>query len=125
MFQIEIENPCNENAVRSLFDFNTITLKFKKTFYGDGSSTDRTKMKLEELDIDHKPWMKANLTMENGLIEFRIPRRGKYQIIQQSRSSRQNHSSDDWKTGINVEFKLDLKKVKFIKLWKKGTKWVL
>ena len=82
-------------------------------------------MKLEELDIDHKPWMKANLTMENGLIELRIPKRGRYQIIQQSRSSRQNHSSDYCTTGINLEFKLDLKKVKFIKLWKKGTKWVL
>ena len=34
----------------------------------------QTIMEIEELDIEYKDWMKTYLTMENGLIEFTIPK---------------------------------------------------
>ena len=118
MFQLDIENPFEESIenfrFESLFDFEMIKLKFKKTFYGDGGrDTDRTKMKMEELDIETKDWMNTYLKMQNGLIEFTIPKNGKYQIIQQSRSSNRDIDSNCQgpAMGVTLEFKIDLKKV--------------
>ena len=117
MFQLELEDPFEESIqsfqFNALFDFEMIKLKYKKTFYGNGGyNTDRTKMKIDELDIEAKDWMSTYLKMQNGLIEFTIPKNGKYQIIQQSRTS----NWDDYRShgpamGVTVEFKIDLKQV--------------
>ena len=123
MFKIKIENPFDEDVsgrsiqdeLRKLFDFKMIKLMFKKSFYENGYKTDRTKMELDELDIEHKqqPRMKAYLKIEKGLIEFTIPKSGKYEIIQQSRSSNNNvdDSVDGPAMGVNLELELVLKKV--------------
>ena len=115
MFEMEIENPLDE-TVRPLFHFETIQLKFKSSFYGeDGYETDRTKMKIEELDIEYKDWMEHYLKMENGLIEFTIPKTGKYQIVQQSRSSNADaYDMDGPAMGVNVTLELASKKVYYI-----------
>jgi hypothetical protein len=113
MFQMEIENPLDK-AVSPLFDFKMIELKFKKTFYEYHVSyqcTDRVKMKIEELDINNESWMDNHLKMENGLVEFTIPKTGKYHFVQQSRSS----NLDDRERigpamGVNVELEIDLKR---------------
>ena len=115
MFEMEIENPLDE-TVRPLFHFETIQLKFKRSFYGeDRYETDRTKMKIEELNIEYKDWMKKYLKMENGLIEFTIPKTGKYQIVQQSRSSNMNDEDIEGPAlGIIVTLELASKKVTLI-----------
>ena len=95
--------------------FGPIELKFKKNFYGsDGVKTDRTKMNIDQLDTDNEEWIKTYLKMNNGFIEFTIPKTGKYQIIQQSRSSNQ-----DWDEectgpamGVNIRFKMNLNQVR-------------
>ena len=79
---MEIDNPLEKDIKEDpLFDFKMIQLKFKKDFYGPcGDFTDRTRMKIEELDIEYEEWMTSFLTIENGLIEFTIPTSGRYQI---------------------------------------------
>ena len=110
MFRIEIKNPCAETVQyiqeETLFDFEMIELKFKKSFYGDyGYRTDRNKMKIGELEIEYKDWMDTHLTMENGLIEFIVPKGGRYEIVQKSRSS--NWDKGDLSgpaMGVTIEF---------------------
>ena len=115
MFQIDIGNPCRETN-ESLYDFKMVQLKYKKTFYGtEGSDTDRTKMKIEELDIDFESnaWIKNYLSMEKGLIKFRIPKTGKYEIDQQSRSSNSDMAVRMGPAmGVTVSLELDLKLVR-------------
>ena len=98
-----------------IFDFESIQLKFKKSFYGSyGYNTDRTKMNIDQLDIDNEEWIRTYLTMENGLIEFTIPKTGKYQIIQQSRSSNRDYNYDckGPAMGVNMRFAMNLKQVR-------------
>ena len=96
-----------------IFDFDPIQLKFKKSFYGDdGDETFRTQMNIDQLDIGNEEWIRNYLKMENGLIEFTIPKTGKYQIIQQSRSS--NFDRNERKgpaMGVNIRLKMNLKQV--------------
>ena len=110
-----IENPLDDSVQNEqpLFDFKTIELKFKKKFYGqNGSVTDRNKMKIEELDIKYEDWMKNYLKMKNGLIEFTVPKTGRYQIIQQSRSVNEDTDSVRGPSmGVTVELYVDFKKV--------------
>ena len=118
MFEMEINNPLDERIqyVEPLFDFKMIELKFKKAFYGDdGDKTDRNEMKLEELDIEYRNWMENYLKMENGLIEFTIPKNGVYEIIQQSRSCNQSYGEQNGPSmGVTVKLELDLQNVKDI-----------
>ena len=117
MFEMEIENPFDENIQFICEDFKMIQLKFKNDFYGvEGDRTDREKMEIEKLDIEFDNWMEKYLAMEikpcQGLIEFTVPKTGKYQIIQQSRST--NFDDRDMlgpAMGVTVQFKLNLKKV--------------
>ena len=117
MFQIEMKNPWKENIEypqEPLYNFKMIQLKFKKSFYGiKGSHTDRTRMIIEELDTECKDWMEDYLKIENGLIEFTIPKTGKYEIIQQSRSSNADRSNRIGPAmGVTVSLELDLKMVR-------------
>ena len=66
---------------------------------------------MDQLDIKKKAWMKNYLKMNNGLIEFTIPKTGKYEIIQQSRSSNMYHGPA---MGVYIEFELNLKQVRYI-----------
>lgn len=93
-----------------------IQLKFKKSFYGYGGvHTDRTKMNIDQLDIDNEEWIKTYLTIKNGLIEFTIPKTGKYQIIQQSKSSNWDDGDRKGPTmGVKIRFEINMKKVRNI-----------
>ena len=118
MYELEIKNPFDETVRNSeeekFLDFKIIQFKFKKTFYGEwGNGTDRTKMNIEQLDFEYEDWMKSYLTMENGIIEFIIPKTGKYEIIQQSKSTNINSSRlvIGPALGVTVKFNMNLKKV--------------
>ena len=119
MFQLEIENPCNENIQCSvsqeepLYDFKMIQLKFIKTLYTQrGNILDRTEMKIEKLDVEFKDWMGNHMKMENGLIEFTVPKTGRYEIIQQSRSSNTDRNIRIGPAmGVTISLDVDLKKV--------------
>ena len=123
MFEIEIENPCDESIqfvpTQPLYDFEMIELKFKKTFYGShGWRTDRNGMKAEALDTEYQNWMDTYLTMTNGLIEFTIPKKGKYQIIQKSRSSNQDVGDRKGPAlGVTTQFECDFEKVQNVQIW--------
>ena len=94
-----------------------IQLKFKKRFYGKfGCDTDRTKMNKDQLDIEMKDWIETYLKMNNGLIEFTIPKTGKYEIIQQSRSSNRDTRSgtEGPAMGVHIKFEMNLKQVRNI-----------
>ena len=120
MFQIKIANPCDETLPYNENEsFCDIKLKFKRSFYGkDGDETDRTIMKIEELEIENMGCMDTNLKMEDGLIEFITPKKGRYQIIQQSRSSNQDDENRMGPAmGVNIQFELDLEKVNNIKIF--------
>ena len=117
MFQTKIENPLNQSAEplqSEPSDFKMIQLKFKKSFYGIfGYDTDRTKMQINELDIENKNWMTTNLKMDNGLLEFTIPKTGKYEIVQESRTSNYflGPSVTGPAMGVHVTIEMNLKKV--------------
>ena len=111
---MEIENPCDVSVPDPLFDFKIIQLKFKKTFYDVcGRSTDRDYMTITELDLKYENWMENYMTMENGLIEFTIPKTGRYEIIQKSRSTNVDGRRA---LGVTVQFVLNLERVKSFKL---------
>ena len=117
MFEMEIDNPLDKDIKEdSLFDFKMIKLKFKKNFYGeDREKTDRARMKIEELDIEYQNWMNTFLTMDNGLMEFTIPRSGIYRIIQQSRSTNmdvtEHRTMSGPAMGVTITLELRMKKV--------------
>ena len=69
-------------------------------------------MNIGQLDIEKKDWMESYLKMENGLIEFTIPKTGKYQIIQQSRSSNYDGERKGPAFGVNIRFQINLKQVR-------------
>ena len=120
MFEMEMKNPLDETVQHieniSLYDFEMIELKFNKSFYGkEGRSCDRRYMKIEELDIEKEDWMETYLKIENGLLELIIPKTGKYQIIQQSRSTNYGIGREVGPAmGVRVEFEMELIKVKNI-----------
>ena len=93
-------------------DFKKIEIKFKESVHGPfGTWTNRDRMLMENLDLQNNKWIEQFLKIENGMIECTIPRSGKYQIIQQSRSMNQ------WKSGkpslgVNIELRMGLTKVK-------------
>ena len=68
---------------------------------------------MEQLDLENENWMKSFLKMENGMFEFIIPKTGKYEIIQQSRSTNINSSRlvIGPALGVTVKFNMNLKKV--------------
>ena len=117
MFQMEIENPLDE-TVRPLFDFKMIELKFKTTVVNAKNIGYRTQMKIEALDVEFKDWMNTYLTMENGLIEFTVPKTGNYEIAQHSASSNRDSSKDlsvrGPAMGVTIELETHLNKVKTI-----------
>ena len=121
MFQMEIENPFDERIQfineEPLFDFKMIQLKYKIYFY-TYEEMERDRMLIEKLDIEPEHWMENYLTMENGLIEFTVPKTGTYHIMQQSRSSSAYDPDVGPAMGVTVQFEWNLKKVINIKITK-------
>ena len=65
-------------------------------------------MILENLDLEQSHWCKEFLNFENGLIELTIWRSGKYEIIQQSRSTKNYR---ELAMGVTVQLEIELAKV--------------
>ena len=100
-------------------DFTTFEIKFQKSFYGKlGYYADRDEMKIENLDLTNRDWIKEFIKFENGFIELEIPKSGKYSIYQESRST----NRDRWAAvypnctgpamGVNLSFEMELEKVR-------------